>query len=130
MKVAVCSQGDKIDSITDPRFGRCAYFVFVDPDTEEYKAVPNASAGASGGAGIQTAQFLENEGIDTVLVGNVGPNAMSTLGAAGIKVYTGISGTVKDAVSQYKEGKLVLSDGATVRSHSGMGGGRGSSRRG
>ncbi|NAS89588.1 hypothetical protein C4E24_07645 [ANME-1 cluster archaeon AG-394-G21] len=36
----------------DPRFGRCPYFVFVDPDTMAIKTIPNDAIVASGGAGV------------------------------------------------------------------------------
>ena len=30
MKIAVGSNGNNLDSLIDPRFGRCAYFLIVD----------------------------------------------------------------------------------------------------
>jgi len=44
----------------------------------------------------------------------MGPNAFSVLDAAGIKVYTGIEGTVEDTVSQYRKGQLDLIGAATT----------------
>lgn len=122
MRIAVCAQGGELNAMVDPRFGRCAYFIFVDTETGEHEASANPSAGATGGAGVQAARFLVSKGIAAALVGNIGPNAVAVLKAAGIKVYAGVSGTVADALSQYRQGKLASSAGATVPSHEGQGG--------
>ena len=125
MKIAVTSTGNTIDSPIDPRFGRCQFFIFVDQETMEFEAAENEAVMASGGAGPQAAQFVANKGVEAVLTGNVGPNAVSALKAAGIKIYIGSTGTVKETVSLFKNGQLQEVGEATVASHTGMGGGRG-----
>ncbi len=120
MKIAITSSGDNLDSQMDPRFGRCQYFVIVDPDTMDFEAMLNESATASGGAGIQAAQTIVNVGINAVITGNVGPNAFDVLSASGIETMTGASGTVRQALELYKNGSLQSAAGATVSSHAGM----------
>ena len=122
MKIAITSSGDNLDSQMDPRFGRCQYFVIVDPDTMDFEAMQNESAMASGGAGIQAAQTIVNIGINAVISGNVGPNAFEVLSASGIETMTGASGTVRHALELYKSGSLQSAAGATVSSHAGMAG--------
>lgn len=106
MKICVTSTGPNMDASVDPRFGRCQYFVFVDSETMEYEAMPNPSIGASSGAGIQAAQTVADKGAGIVITGQVGPNAIQTLSAANISIVTGASGTVSDAIEQYKGGSL------------------------
>lgn len=125
MKVAVSSVGQDLDAQVDPRFGRCAYFLIVDTDTMEFEAMDNAAAGAAGGAGIQAGQTVADSGAEAVLTGNVGPNAFQTLSSMGLKIYTGLSGTVREAVEQFKQGALKGVGAATVGSKAGMGGGGG-----
>ena len=120
MKIAITSTGDNLDSQMDPRFGRCQFFVIVDPDTMDFEAMQNESAMASGGAGIQAAQTIVNVGINTLITGNVGPNAFEVLSAAGIETMTGASGTVRQALELYKSGSLQSAASATVGSHAGM----------
>lgn len=124
MKIGVTSTGKDLDSQVDPRFGRCKYFLIVDTDKMNFEAISNESIMTSGGAGIQAAQMIAKTGVRVVLTGNVGPNAFQTLSAAGIKVVTGVDGTVKEAVEKYKKGELKETDGASVNSHFGMGGRR------
>ncbi len=119
MKICVTSQGDSLDSATDPRFGRCAYFVFVDTDTMEFEALENAQAQAMGGAGPQAAKAVADKGVKVLLTGSVGPNAYQALNAGEIEIFTGISGTVKEAVEKYKKGELKKTDGPDVGSHFG-----------
>lgn len=106
MKVAISSRGLNLDSPVDDRFGRCPYFVLVDPSTNSHEAVPNPYAGAAQGAGTRTAQLLVDKGVDVVLVGNIGPNPTAALRAAGIKVHSGIRGKVSDALYDYLAGRL------------------------
>jgi len=120
MKICVTSTGDHLDSAADPRFGRCAYFIIVDSETLEFKSIPNPNLEASGGAGTQSAQLVANEGADAVLTGNVGPNAYQTLAALKIKVFTGASGTVRQAIDDFKTGKLKEMLGPSVAGHFGI----------
>lgn len=41
MKIAVSSTGPGLEDLVDPRFGRCRYYLIVDPETLEYEAVEN-----------------------------------------------------------------------------------------
>ncbi len=130
MKIAVSSSGNSLEAPLDPHFGRCSYFVIVDPDDMSYEAFDNESGRLGGGAGIQASQFVASQGAEAVLTGSCGPNAMQTLSAAGIKVYAGLSGTVRQAVEKYKSGQLQPETEATGPAHAGMGrvGGGGAGR--
>jgi predicted Fe-Mo cluster-binding NifX family protein len=121
MKICITSQGKTLDSQVDSRFGRCKNFIFMDTESEEFEAVENANAAFQGGAGIQSAQFVVSKGAKAVLTGNVGPNAFQTLNAAGIEIFVGVSGTLSEALKQYKTGKLTAAKDSSVSSKFGMG---------
>ena len=121
MKIAISATGNNLDAEVDPRFGRCQYFIIVDPETMQFEALENSSAMASGGAGISAAQMIAGKGVEAVLTGNCGPNAYQVLSPAGIKVITGVSGKVKDAVQSYKSGNLQPGSQPNVPDHFGMG---------
>jgi len=118
MILTITAAGDNLDSDVDPRFGRCNYFIFVNLETNAIIAVRNSST--AGGAGIAAGQTVVNYGGKAVLTGDVGPNAYQVLSAAGIEVFTGISGKVKDALEAYKAGKLKASAQASVQQHHGQ----------
>ena len=133
MKICVTSTGPTMDASVDQRFGRCQYFVFVDPETMEHEAMPNTGIGASSGAGIQAAQTIADKGVDVVITGQVGPNAIETLGATNISIVTGATGTVSDAIGQYKSKGLQAvppAPGAPAPGMPGAGMGRGMGRGG
>ncbi len=93
MKVAISATGPTLDAEVDPRFGRCSYFIIVDPETEEFEALDNASAMAGGGAGISTGQAIASKGVEAILTGNCGSQcsqyAYQVLSSAGIAVRDG-----------------------------------------
>src|SRR4030042_2085859 len=98
MKIAITATGPALDAEIDPRFGRCQYFVIVDPETMQFEAVENSSAVAGGGAGVSTAQMIVGKGVEAVLTGNCGPNAYQVLSAAGVKVGPGVAGKGEGAL--------------------------------
>lgn len=125
MKIAITSSGTDLTSQIDPRFGRCPYFIIIDPDTEKFEAIENPNVQAMGGAGIQSAQLVANKGAEFVLTGSCGPNAFQTLSAAGVKVITGMVGTVKEAISRFKSGQFQPTQAPDVGAHFGTGFGMG-----
>jgi len=125
MKMCISATSDSLDANVDPRFGRCQYFVIVDSETMEFSAIYNDSTNAAHGAGIQAAQTVANMGAKVVITGNIGPNAFNVLSATGIKLVTGISGSIRDAVEKYKNGQLQETSSPTVGGHFGMAKGQG-----
>ena len=124
MKIAVSSAGKDLDSQIDPRFGRCQYFILINPETMEFEVSENGGLMAMGGAGVQAAQLIAQKGATALITGNLGPNAASALSASGIRVYLVPGGTIKDVIEGYRSGSLREASGATVPPHFGMGGGR------
>jgi predicted Fe-Mo cluster-binding NifX family protein len=124
VKIAVSSTGNTLDSVIDPRFGRCSKFLIVDTDTMETETVVNDSVTAAHGAGIGAAQNISSQGVKAVITGHVGPNAHMALSGAGVEIYTVQQGTVKEAVELLKRGELRKVSSPTVGGHFGQGRGR------
>lgn len=120
MKIAITSTGAKLEDKVDTRFGRCRYFILFDTDTNKFEAMENTGAQGMGGVGIQSGQIMADKGVETVLTGSCGPNAFKTLQAAGIKVITGVTGTVQEAIDKFKSGDFKPASQANVSAHSGM----------
>jgi predicted Fe-Mo cluster-binding NifX family protein len=126
MKIAISATGTSLDDQVDSRLGRAQYFLIVDTETMDFHAIENSNAMAGGGAGIQTAQMLAQENVETVLTGNCGPNAFQVFGAAGVQVIVGVSGIIREAINKYKSGELSKARQPNVGSHFGSGGSMGS----
>jgi len=122
MKIAVSSSGKNLDSLIDPRFGRCAYFLMVETDDMSFEIFDNQSISFGGGAGIQSAQFISSKGAKAVITGNCGPNAVKTLTAAGIEVFLGNTGIVREVLQKFKNRKLTPTNIANASEYSGLGG--------
>ena len=125
MKIVVTANGTNLDAPASPVFGRCPTYIFVDTETMEFEAVSNPAMSAPGGAGIQAAQFVIEQGAQAVLTSNVGPNAYNVFQTAGVTIYLLTGGTVREAVEAYKAGRLPSAADASVQAHAGMGMGRG-----
>lgn len=125
MRIVVTTSGAHLDAPISPIFGRCPIYLFVDTETLAYEALENPAISAPSGAGIQAAQFVVEGGARALLTGNIGPNAANALQAADVPVYQIFEGTVRQAVEMFRQGRLNLTGGANVPSHSGMRGGRG-----
>lgn len=118
MKLAITSQGESLQSPLDPRFGRAKFFVVIDTETQMASAVSNGvNLNAAQGAGIQAGKKIVELGVEKLITGHVGPKAFATLQAGNVEIYTSASGTVGEAVEQFKAGKLKATQAADVEGH-------------
>ena len=118
MKIALTATGSTPDSDLDQRFGRAKYFVIYDTETDTWESRDNSiNLNAMQGAGIQAAKQITDTGAQAVVTGNVGPKAFAVLEKAGVRVFTGARGTVKEALESYNAGALNASDRANVEGH-------------
>lgn len=118
MKLAISSDGESLRSAVDPRFGRAKFFLVVDTETHAVAAVGNAvNLNAAQGAGIQAGKRIVELGVQALITGHVGPKAFATLQAGRVEIYTGATGSVADAVEQFKAGKLGAAQTADVGGH-------------
>lgn len=130
MKLCITARGKELEAKTDSRFGRAPYFLIIDTTTNDVEVLENAAVKDVQGAGINAAQILLTKGVEGVLTGTVGPNALRVLQSGGVKIFEGISteDTVKEALERFKNDEYsdtsVTSDAPPAGQGAG-GGGRG-----
>jgi len=118
MKVAVTAERPDWDAPVDPRFGRAMSFLIVDTEARTLEAIDNSSGrDAAQGAGIQAATTISRSGAKALLTGHCGPKAFSALSAAGITIYTGVTGTVAEAIDRLNRGDLATASTSDVDGH-------------
>jgi len=118
MRIAISSTGKELESNLDPRFGRAAYFIILDAETMDFKAVENTqNLNLPQGAGIQAGKAVAEHHVDALITGHCGPKAFKVLQKAGVKVVTGAGGKVADAIDQFKKGGLAIVSTADVEGH-------------
>ncbi len=118
MKIAFTTSGDTLDAPLDSRFGRAPKFLVYDLDTESFDVVDNGqNLNAAQGAGIQSAQKVQQTGASAVVTGHCGPKAFRALNAANIKIYTAEGVTIAAALAQYRAGSLTEATDADVEGH-------------
>ena len=74
-------------------------FFFQDEDTET--VMENPAAEAQGGAGIQAAQFLVDQGADVLITVRCGQNAADIFGATRMKIYKSAGETAAKDVERF-----------------------------
>jgi predicted Fe-Mo cluster-binding NifX family protein len=107
MKVVISATGDTLDASVDSRFGRCAWFLFVDSETMECEAIKNENAAAAAGAGTSCAQLVLEKGVDAVISGRVGPNAHEVLKQGEVTIFIAPQdSSVRETIQKCKNKQL------------------------
>ncbi len=104
MRLAVATDGGYVSA----HFGRCPAFLIIDID-EAGNIVKQEMVENPGAYGHQPGlvpRFLQSLGVDCVIAGGMGPNAIMMLEAAGIRPILGITGKVEDVVAAFLQGSL------------------------
>jgi len=108
MRIAISADdGNGLDSVVSPHFGRCPYFVLVDVEEREVKAVQVISNPYYGQHQPgQVPGFIHDQQADVMLTGGMGSRAIAFFQQFGIQAATGAAGTVRHTLEQYLGGGL------------------------
>ncbi len=87
-------------------FGRAPYFLFCDTQAGTEELLENPAAQAQGGAGLKAAQFVVDNGADTLVTVRCGENAAQVMQAAEIKIFKSEGSDAKQNADACREGKL------------------------
>ncbi len=105
MRVCVPSSGSGgLDDYLGDHFGRVPTYTIVNTDTGEVEVISNQSE-HMGGSGLP-ADLLAQEGVDTLICAGLGRRAINLFNQHGITVYVGASGTVKEAIEEWRGDRL------------------------
>jgi len=115
MKVCVPSYRGGLDDYVCEHFGKAETFTIYDMETGEVKVVRNTTE-HFGGVGYPP-ELIKSAGADVVICSGMGARAIAMFKSFGIKVYMGARGRVRDAIEQFRTGKLVEADEAMGCTH-------------
>ena len=108
MKIAISTIDNKgLESNLSPHFGRCPFYIMVETKGEEILSAkgienPYYSSHEPG----MVPEFINKQGVDVMISGGMGRSAINFFKEFEIGVATGASGTVKETLQAYFEGKL------------------------
>ncbi len=97
-----------LDDQVGEHFGRVPTYTIYDTETGQVEVLPNTSE-HMGGVGLP-AELLAQAGVEVVICAGLGRRAIDLLTQSGIEVCTGASGTVREAIQAWQEGKLPGAD--------------------
>jgi predicted Fe-Mo cluster-binding NifX family protein len=108
MRIAISADDrNGLDSVVSPHFGRCPYYILVDVDGHEVKAVhaiDNPYYGQHSPGVVPS--FIHSPGVNVMLTGGMGGRAIAFFEQLGIEAVTGASGTVHRTLELYLGGQL------------------------
>ena len=109
MKICVPTMGEAgMQEAICQHFGRAPTFTIIDLDSGKITVLPNVSE-HMGGTGLPT-ETIFAAGVQLMIVGGLGPKAVSLFNQAGVDVFVGAIGTVKDAVDDWQADMLSHAD--------------------
>lgn len=111
MKIAVTTQHTQVF----PHFGRTPEFYVV--TAEEGKIVEERIIPAPAEGHGALVGFLVSQDVDALICGGIGGGAVNSLRAAGIQIYAGASGSVKEQVLSLLSGQLPQQGDANCDHH-------------
>ena len=114
MNICLTAIANTLNSQIDSRFGRCNYFIILDPEKANFKPIKNELTEASERAGVLAVQVLVDNKVKHVITGNVGSRAMQALKNAGIEVSIERHTTIKAAIENFRSGKIIKTITPTV----------------
>jgi predicted Fe-Mo cluster-binding NifX family protein len=102
VKIAVSAEGPDLKANIAHRLGLAPYLLIIDFELDDFKVVGSPNDSRRGG-GMQVVALVIANKCRVLLTGYCSPMAESYLSNHGVKVITGLSGTVGKILQKYKE---------------------------
>jgi len=106
MRVAIPSEGPSLKSSISRRLGTGVCFLVADLEAGLLEFMESPSSEGKQSLGVQAVVFLLGHDVDVLLAGYCSPAIRGHLENNGVKVYSGLSGSVGDLLGKYKSGEL------------------------
>lgn len=106
MKIAIPVDSNNMNTKISQSFGRAAFFLIYDTETENAEFISNSAASSPGGAGIKAAQTIVDSKASALLVPRCGHNAADVLKSANISIYKTESALLLENIAAFKENRL------------------------
>jgi predicted Fe-Mo cluster-binding NifX family protein len=106
-----------LDEAVGEHFGRVPFYTVFDTETEGVEVFSNTSE-HMGGVGLPP-ELLARAGAQVLVCRGLGGRAIAMFEELGVRVFVGASGTVRDVVRLYGEGKLREATDADACAHHG-----------
>ena len=116
MKIAVSADGSDLNAKVATRFNIAKYLLIIDLDTGEHEAVPNPFTTGQHGAGVQAIVLAVSRGARVILTGYTSPAVANQFKSSDIEIITGMAGTVRDAIEQYKKASSLKASETVLKS--------------
>lgn len=114
MRIGVALESNNgLEGEVSGHFGRCPYYAILEVQEGKVKEPARVIANpyfSSHGEPGQVPSFLKEQGIEVIIAGGMGPRAVQFFSQLAIKVVTGASGKVKEAVDSFSKGELRSSE--------------------
>jgi predicted Fe-Mo cluster-binding NifX family protein len=105
MKICIPTLGERgLNENVGEHFGRVPTYTIINLENDDVKVIQNTSH-HTGGQGYPP-EIMANEGVNVMICRGLGRRAISMFEDIGIEVYIGATGTVKNAINDFKQGKL------------------------
>ena len=121
MHIAITlADNNGLESSISTIFGRCPFYMLIDPESKEFKIKENPAQSASGGAGVKASQWMIDNEVAAVISGNLGPKAHDVLSSANIPAFKFQGGSIEETLKAYNDKELESFFEPNVDAHSGI----------
>ncbi|MEA2071266.1 MAG: NifB/NifX family molybdenum-iron cluster-binding protein [Asgard group archaeon] len=106
MKIAIVSEDNVgLKGTVSHHFGIAPYLTIIDSESLDVIDIIENKNHHYGGE-LSPPKFIKKQGIDILIVKELGENAVKSLNRLKIKVYLGAKGTIQETIKAFKENKL------------------------
>jgi len=102
--VLITSTGNKLKFPVAVQFETCEYYIVVNPSTGKYLSLSNDSKFYDKS---RVGNLIRDNNVGAVITGTMNLDTYQVLESSHVDIYTGLTGTGKEALKMYRENKLV-----------------------